>query len=67
MKYEVILKIKNSVSSPIQQAGRIVVNPEQLKAQEYAYSSRVRKMDIFDHVILVNELTDDGDFVRVIR
>ena len=61
MKYEVILKVKHNSSSSFEQAGRIVVSPEHLKAQEDAYSSRAKKMDIFDHVILINELDDDGE------
>lgn len=66
MKYEVILKVKNHSNSSYEQVGKIVVNPEHLKAQEDAYKSRVSKMNVYDHVILVNELNDDGEFVRCV-
>ena len=67
MKFEVILKVKDNQHDTFHQVGRIVVNPEHLKAQEDAYESRARKMDVYNYVILVNQLSDDGEFVTVIR
>lgn len=67
MKYEVILKTKVCPSSSFEQAGRIIVPAEHLKAQEDAYSSRAEKMDVYDYVVLINELDDEGNFVRCFR
>ena len=46
MKYEVILKVKQTSSSSFEQAGKIVVPGEHLNAQFDAYKSRVKKMDV---------------------
>lgn len=68
MKYEVILKVKDRHFSTYEQVGKIFVHPEHLQAQLDAYKYRVEnKMDVYDYVILVNELTDDGVFVRCIQ
>lgn len=66
MKFECILKVKYFDSDCFHQIGKIVVPPEYLKAQIDAYNSRVKKMDICNHVVLVNQLSDDGEFEQVI-
>lgn len=68
MKYEIVLKVKEHSSSSFEQAGKVVVSPEHVKAQTDAYKFRAKnRMDVYDFVILINELTDDGDFVRCVQ
>lgn len=65
MKYEVIFKVKESSSSQFEQRGRIVVSPEHLNAQIADYRRKAFHDKYYDYVVLINELTDDGEFVQV--
>lgn len=67
MRYEVILKTKDRPNDSFEKAGQTNVGPEHLKVQIDAYTCRAKKLDIYDYVILVNEVNDDGEFVRVIQ
>lgn len=67
MKYEFIFKIKEACSLPYEVKYRCVVDPLRYDNQLASYKKVAKAHPEWEPIILINELDDLGEFVRVIQ
>ena len=67
MKYEFIFKVKENRYSGYKTRYRVVVNAERYNSVKASYDRLQREHSEWDSVLLINELTDFNEFVRVIQ
>lgn len=67
MKYEFIFKVKDHASAPFEIKYRCVVEANRYNSVKSSYEKLQKAHPEWDSVILINELTDFNEFIRVIQ
>ena len=67
MKYEFIFKVKECPSQGYKTRYRCVVDSLRYDSQRAAYLKLAKAHPEWDYVILINELDDLGNFIKVIQ
>ena len=67
MKYEFIFKVRAHSSAPWEIKYRCVCSAERYNSVKSSYDKLQKAHKEWDSVILINELTDFNEFIRVIQ